>query len=126
MEKDYLSFIESILSKGHTTPVPQEEIKGQSGRVWYLPHFEVYHPKKATKVHVVFDPSVEFDGELFNKVLLAGPVLMNSLLGMLIHICRERVGVMCDIEQMFYSFYASPEHRDYLRFLWYEDNDPQR
>ena len=33
---------------------------------------------------------------------------------------------MCDIEQLFYSFYVSPEHRDYLRFLWYEDNDPQR
>ena len=58
MEKDYLSFMESMLSKGHATPVPQEEIKGQSGRVWYLPHFGVYHAKKPTKVRVVFDGGV--------------------------------------------------------------------
>ena len=31
---------------------------------------------------------------------------------------------MCDIEQMFHSFHVDPEHRDFLRFLWYEDNTP--
>ena len=31
-----------------------------------------------------------------------------------------------DIEQMFYSFLVSPEHRDYLRFLWYQDNDANK
>jgi hypothetical protein len=126
MEKDYLKFMESMISKGHAALVPQEEKKDQSGRVWYLPHFGVYHPKKPTKVRVVFDASAEFDGVSLNKVLLPGPDLMNSLLGVLIRFRRERVGVMCDIEQMFYSFYVSPEHRDYLRFLWYEDNDPQK
>ncbi len=30
---------------------------------------------------------------------------------------------MADIEQMFYSFLVREDHRDYLRFLWYEDND---
>lgn len=126
MEKDYLEFMETMISKGHATPVPREEIKGQHGRVWYLPHFGVYHPKKPTKVRVVFDASAEFDGVSLNKVLLPGPDLMNSLLGVLIRFRRERVGVMCDIEQMFYSFYVDPEHRDYLRFLWYRDNDPQK
>lgn len=29
----------------------------------------------------------------------------------------------CDIEQMFHSFYVNPEHRDYLRFLWYKDKN---
>ena len=36
-----------------------------------------------------------------NKVLLPGPDLMNSLLGVLIRFRRERVGIMCDLEQMF-------------------------
>ena len=115
-----------MISKGHATPVPSEEIHGQRGHVWYLPHFGVYHPKKPTKVRVVFDASAEFDGVSLNKVLLPGPDLMNSLLGVLIRFRRERVGVMCDLEQMFYSFYVNPEHRDYLRFLWYKDNDPQK
>ena len=126
MEKDYLEFMETMISKGHATPVPSEEIHGQRGHVWYLPHFGVYHPKKPTKVRVVFDASAEFDGVSLNKVLLPGPDLMNSLLGVLIRFRRERVGIMCDLEQMFYSFYVNPEHRDYLRFLWYKDNDPQK
>ena len=33
---------------------------------------------------------------------------------------------MCDIEQMFHSFHVDPEHRDFLRFLWYENNTPGR
>ena len=51
---------------------------------------------------------------------------MNSLIGALVRFRRERVGVMCDIEQMFYSFYVNPEHRNYLRFLWFQDNDPKK
>ena len=30
---------------------------------------------------------------------------------------------MCDVEQMFHSFHVTPEHRDFLRFLWFKDND---
>ena len=31
---------------------------------------------------------------------------------------------MCDVEQMFHSFHVDPTHRDFLRFLWFKDNDP--
>lgn len=30
---------------------------------------------------------------------------------------------MCDVEQMFDSFHVSPEHRDFLHFLWFKEND---
>ena len=33
---------------------------------------------------------------------------------------------MCDFEQMFHSFHNDPEHRDFLHFLWYEDNTPSK
>lgn len=47
MAKDYVEFMGKIIEKGHASPVPIEEItKPQSGRVWYLPHFGVYHPMK--------------------------------------------------------------------------------
>ena len=126
MEKDYLEFMGTIISKRHATPVPADEVPGDSGHVWYLPHFGVYHPKKPSKVRVVFNASAEFEGMSLNKVLLPGPDLMSSLFGVLVRFRRERVGVMCDIEQMFYSFYVNPEHRDYLRFLWFPDNDPKK
>ena len=33
---------------------------------------------------------------------------------------------MADVEQMFHSFHVDPKHRDFLRFLWFEDNDPAK
>jgi hypothetical protein len=30
---------------------------------------------------------------------------------------------MLDIQQMFYCFQVDEHHRDFLRFLWYKDND---
>ena len=48
--------------------------------------------------------------------------MMHSLLGVLIRFRTENAAVMCDIEQMFHSFHVNPCHRDFLRFLWFEDN----
>lgn len=42
-----------------------------------------HHPQKPGKIRVVFDPAVETDGVSLNKLLLSGPDLMNSLLGVL-------------------------------------------
>ena len=33
---------------------------------------------------------------------------------------------MCDMEQMLHSFLISPKHRNFLRFLWFKDNDPSQ
>ena len=56
-----------------------------AGRVWYLPHFGVYHAKKPTQIRVVFDSSAEYEGVSLNGELLSRPDLMNSLLGVLFH-----------------------------------------
>ena len=128
MQKDYFAFMEKILERDHASPVPPEDArnKARSGQVWYLPHFGVYHPKKPTQIRVVFDSSAEYNGVSLNKELLPGPDMMNSLFGVLIRFRRENVAVMCDIEQMFHSFHVNPQHRDFLRFLWYEGNTPEK
>lgn len=126
MKQDYIEFMEKIIRKGHASPVPPKEIKTHDGQVWYLPHFGVYHPKKPTQIRVVFDSSAEFDEISLNKELLAGPDLANSLIGVLVRFRREDVAVMCDIEQMFHSFHVSPHHRNFLRFIWFDDNDPEK
>ena len=127
MEKDYVKFLQKILDKGHASPVPLEDIraKSQSGKVWYLPQFGVYHPpKKPTEIRVVFDSSTKYSDMSLNKELLPGPDLMNSLLGVLIRFRREATAIMCDIEQILHSFHVDPNHRDFLCFLWFEDNKP--
>ena len=122
MQRDYFVFMEKIFERGHASPVPLEDTreKARSGQVWYLPHFGVYHPKNPTQMRVVFDSSAEYNGVSLNKEPLPGPDLMNSL-SVSIRFRRER-SLSCVTEQMFHSFHVNPQHRDFLRFLWYEGN----
>ena len=66
---------------------------GNKGRVWYLPHFGVYHPTKPDQIHVVFNLSAEFQGVLLNKELVPGPDLMNSLVGVIIHFRQDNIAM---------------------------------
>ena len=86
--------------------------------------FGDYHPRKPDQVRVVFDSSAEYQGVSINKMLLPGPVQTNSLLGVLLRFRKENIALMCDIERMFSSFCVKPEDRDYLRFLWFRNNNP--
>jgi hypothetical protein len=36
----------------------------------------------------------------------------------------DQCAITADIGQMFYRFFVKPEHRDYLRFFWFQDNNP--
>ena len=49
--------------------------------------------------------------------------MMNALIGVLTGFRKDEVAFTCDIEQMFHSFQVNPEHRNYLRFLWFKGND---
>ena len=116
----YKEFMEEILSKGYakiSTDTPTD------GRVWYLPHHGVYHPTKPNKIRVVFDCSVEYAGRSINKELMAGPDLTNQIVGTLIRFRQERIAFVADIEKMFFQVLVSNDHRNLLRFLWWQDWD---
>lgn len=121
MKEDFLEFMQGILDNNHAELAPPSE-----GReVWYLPIFGVYHPHKPGKIRVVFDSSARFEGVSLNEVLLQGPNLNNSLLGVLLRFRKEPVAITADVRQMFYCFLVQEEHRDVLRFLWFKDNNPE-
>ncbi|KAJ8364608.1 hypothetical protein SKAU_G00134390 [Synaphobranchus kaupii] len=84
---------------------------------------EIPDNRKPGKIHIVFDSSARYDGVSLNDVLLTGPDLNNSLLGILVRFRKELVAVTGDIEHMFHCFVVKKEHRDYLRFLWFRNND---
>jgi len=52
---DYIAFINDIIDKGYAQKVPEESVEADPGKVWYIPHHGVYHPKKPEKIKVVFD-----------------------------------------------------------------------
>lgn len=58
-------------------------------------------------------PQLNFENISLNDVLLSGPDLTNSLLGVLMRFKMERVAVTADIEQMFYCFKVHEHHRNF-------------
>lgn len=71
---------------------PAPELPAQQER-WYLPIFGVYHPQKKDKIRVVFDSSAKHEGLALNDVLLQGPDMNNTLLGVLMRFRKEQVAV---------------------------------
>ncbi|XP_057705305.1 uncharacterized protein LOC130923571 [Corythoichthys intestinalis] len=120
LKQNFVSFMDKIFQNEHAEIAPP--LKDEE-ECWYLPLFGVYHPRKPKQIRVVFDSSAKHEGVSLNDVLLTGPDLNNSLLGVLMRFRKEDVAFTADIEQMFYCFSVREKDRNYLRFLWFRDND---
>lgn len=116
----YFKFMQDIFVKRHAKTAPA--LNGEE--CWYLSHFGVYHLHKLDKIRVVFDPSCQFKDMSLTNVLLNVLDLMNSLFGVLMRFCHEPVAFIADIQQMFHSIFVKPDHRNFLRFLWHMDKNP--
>ena len=101
MKEQYFGFMQNIFDNDHAEKIPEEDI-----------------PKGPTR------SAAECDGISLNKRLLSGPDMTNNLLGVLLRFRQNPVVIVADIEKMFHSFKVKGEHRDLLRFLWFNDNDP--
>ncbi|XP_035657338.1 uncharacterized protein LOC118403009 [Branchiostoma floridae] len=119
-QEEYTLFMQKIIEKGYAERVPTEQLKIESGRVWYVPHHGVYHPQKG-KMRVVFDCAASYAGTSLNKELLQGPDLTSTLFGVLTRFRQEPVALMADIEAMFSQVKVPSEDRDYQRFMWWPE-----
>jgi hypothetical protein len=118
---EYTGFMSDLINNRYAEIIPPDE-KPSTGNVWYIPHHAVYHAKKK-KMRIVFDCSAEFAGDSLNKHLMQGPDMINNLTGILCRFREERVAFVCDIEGMFHQVSVSREHRNYLRFLWWQNGE---
>ena len=106
--QDYTEFMNDVVQRGYAERVPKGELSCDSGKVWYILHQGVYHPKKPDKIRIVFDCSAEYGRQSLNKHLLQGPDLTNSLTGVLCRFRQELIALTCDLEAMFYQFNVVP------------------
>ena len=121
-KRDYENFMRDVINRGYCEKVSDDH-EYRPGTKWFIPHHAVYHPKKPSKMRVVFDCSAKYKGVSLNDMLLQGPDMTNDLLGVLCRFRKEPIAISCDIEKMFYQFFVNEEHRDYLSFLWWDDDD---
>ncbi|XP_068205400.1 uncharacterized protein [Palaemon carinicauda] len=116
--KQYSAFMTEMQQKGYAEQVTT----ASPGNVWYIPHSGVQHPDKPDKVHVVFDCASKVEGTSLNDLLLQGPDMMNSLLGVLVKFRGSLFAYRGDINIIFYQVRVPEQQRDYLRFFWWENS----
>lgn len=138
LQEKYVSTINDYIDKRYAQKVPAMDVSNAEDSsktaseyaqpdskipVWYLPHHPVFHPRKPGKVRVVFDCGAKSDGTSLNDQLLQGPVLTNTLVGVLLRFRQEKIGLMSDIEAMYHQARVKPDDCNALRFLWWPNDD---
>ena len=74
----YFKSISQYIEKEYIRKVSPDE--KQPRRKWFLPHFSIVKPQKATtKVRIVFDESAKCDGVRLNDAIHQGPKLKREL-----------------------------------------------
>ncbi|KAI4874451.1 hypothetical protein NFI96_005580 [Prochilodus magdalenae] len=90
-------------------PEMKEQFVTFMGRTFQNGHAEEAPPLKPEEEHCA-----QLKGLSLNRVLLTGPDLNNSLIGVLLRFRKEQIAFSVDIQQMFHCFKVKPEDRNFL------------
>lgn len=112
--------IEAYVEKGYAEECfDSHNSPSSSSRRWYLPHFGVTNPNKPGKLRIVHDASAKSSGVSLNTLILPGPDLLQSLLGILMRFREGQVALNGDIREMFPQIKVREEDRDSQRYIWF-------
>lgn len=56
---EYVHVMAEYRRKGYARKLREDELRMESSRTWYLPHFAVYNPNKPGKLRLVFDAAAK-------------------------------------------------------------------
>ena len=125
--KAYDEVIDNYLDKGYIRRVSIAEKQPDSK--WYLPHFAILKPNKATtKLRIVFDASAKYEGRSLNDMIYSGPKLQSELFDVLLRFRSHSIALVCDIAEMYLRIQLPEADRVYHRFLWRgcnQERDPE-
>ena len=97
--KSYSETLKKYMEKDYIRKV--EETEYQNAK-WFLPHFPVLRPDKATtKTRIVFDASAKHKRVSLNDQIHQGPKLQNELFNVLLRFRKFPIGLICDIAEMY-------------------------
>ena len=117
----YNEVFQEYEKEGIIERVPESEISAEVGKVHYLPHRPVVkEDRETTKIRAVFDASCGINGPSLNECQYSGPNLLSKVFDMLVRFRLNKVAILADIKKAFLNIEVFDEHRDFLRFLWYD------
>lgn len=93
-----------------------------------LPHRAVFKPESlTTPVRPVFDASCKIGrSPSLNDCLEKGPNLLELIPALLVRFREKKVGVISDVRKAFQMIEVEESDRDFLRFLWWEENEDSK
>ena len=121
--QEYNSVIQEQLNNGIIEEVSENKTNFNAGNTYYSPHREVVRAdRQTTKLRVVYDASSKCKNETsLNEFLEPGPNLVPLIFDILLRFRAQKVALIGDLEKAFLNILIHPSHRDYLRFLWYDN-----
>ena len=122
---EYDTIIQDQLAKGIVEKVPAEDLKKKlSSQSYHLPHLAVVRKDRETmKLRIVFDGSTKASKlkKSLNDCLQTGPNHLPHVFSMLANFRKNVVGLTANIEKAFLMVGIQDVHRDFLRFLRFDD-----
>ncbi|UYV74122.1 hypothetical protein LAZ67_11002179 [Cordylochernes scorpioides] len=95
----------------------------------YLPHRPIYKVQsETTPIRPIYDASCKASKRSLslNECLETGPNLIELLPEILVRFREKRIGAIADIRKTFQIIGIDEKERDYLRFLWWDEQDPSK
>ena len=126
MFQEYNNINKEQLKLNVVEKVPPSETNNfdQVGNIHDLSHRPVIKDDRVTyKMRIVFDASSKIEGPSLNDYLHPGPLLTKPLLSVILRSGANKITFIAYIEKAFLQISLNPEHRDFVRFLWYENED---
>ena len=126
MLQEYNNIIKDQLRLNVVEKEASSETKNfdQVGNIHYLPHKPVIKDDRVTsKVRIVFGSSSKIERPLLNHCLHPCPSLTEPLLPVILLFRANKIAFIADIEQTFLQISLKPEHRDFVQFLWHENEN---
>lgn len=121
----YQKVFDNWEADGIIEEVPKKELNDFGH---YIPHKPVLNPNSSTTpVRPVFDASAkEFKSLSLNDCLMKGPNLLEVVTSIMLRFRMWKYGITADIKKAFLQISIHPDFRNYLRFLWWEKDSPDR
>ena len=135
--QEYDHIIKEQEKQGIVEKIPSnlEESKiANTEGIHYSPHHAVIRKdRETTKVRIVYDGSAKQQNETslqensvsLNDCLEVGPNYIPHIFDMLSKFRNKPIGLTADIEKAYLMVSIKPEHRDMLRFLWFDKVDSE-
>ena len=120
----YNEKIVEYLDKAYVRKLSKKEVEEVNGpRHWITPHSGIYNiNKNPPKFRLIFDLAAKVNGVSLNAMLLKGPDIYTTIVGVLYRGRQHAILVIGDIEEMFLRVKVRKEDQAALCFLWRNGN----